>query len=209
MIHIDRIVAMIIAAMVLLMGVTTQQRARRNSVESTMLYIGKKQTLELADMLERDLTNVGYQTTPGQDAITYYSSDDNDDMLDTLQFWGLRRDSVDGAAQQVEIRYRLVEADTVEIGGTVVQLYQLKRFEHVGGVWQARGSSQPTITRLYVDLKNENNNPAPPDQATRIQVRLENAVMPKLDLGRRLHGLRSLHWSTTLSPPSIRGYQGQ
>ena len=209
MIHIDRIVAMIIAAMVLLMGVTTQQRARRSSVESTMLYVGKKQTLELADMLERDLTNVGYQTTPGQDAITYYSSDDNDDMLDTLQFWGLRRDSVDGDAQQVEIQYRLVEADTVEIGETVVQLYQLKRFEHVGGVWQARGSSQPTITRLYVDLKNENNNPAPPDQATRIQVRLENAVMPKLDPGRRLNGLRNLHWSTTLSPPSIRGYQGQ
>ncbi len=208
MIYIDRIIAMIVGAMVLLMGVTTQQRARQSSVESTLLYIGKKQTLELADMLERDLTNVGYQTTPGQDAITYYSLYEND-MLDTLQFWGLRRNSVDGAAEQVEIRYRLVEADTVEIDGTVVQLYQLKRFEHVGGVWQAQGSSQPTITRLYVDLKNENNNPAPPDQATRIQVRLENAVMPKLDPGRRLNGLRSLHWSTTLSPPSIRGYQGQ
>ena len=208
MIYIDRIIAMIIAAMVLLLGITTQQRARQSSVESTMLYVGKKQTLELADMLERDLANVGYQTTPGQDAITYYSRDDND-MLDTLQFWGLRRDSVDGAAEQVEIRYRLVEADTVEIDGTVVQLYQLKRFEHVGGVWQARGASPTTITRFYLDLLNENNNAAPPDQATRIQVRLENAVAPKLDPGRRLNGLRSLHWSTTLSPPSIRGYQGQ
>ncbi len=206
--HIDRILAMIIAAMVLLMGVTTQQRARQSSVESTLLYVGKKQTLELADMLERDLTNVGYQTTPDQDAITYYSLHD-DDMLDTLQFWGLRRDFVDGAAQQVEIRYLLVEADMVEIDETVVPLYQLKRFEHVGGIWQARGGSLPTITRLYLDLKNENNNPAPPDQATRIQVRLENAVVPKLDPNRRLNGLRSLHWSTTLSPPSIRGYQGQ
>ncbi len=208
MIYIDRIVAMIIGAMVLLMGITTQQRARQSSVESTLLYVGKKQTLELADMLERDLTNVGYQTTPDQDAITYYSRDDND-MLDTLQFWGLRRDSVDGAAEQVEIRYRLVEADTLEIDGTVVQLYQLKRFEHVGGVWQARGASSPTIMRLYLDLLNENNNAAPPDQATRIQVRLENAVVPKLDPNRQLNGLRRLHWSTTLSPPSIRGYQGQ
>ncbi len=45
MIYIDHIIAIIIAAMVLLMGVTTQQRARQSSVESTMLYVGKKQTL--------------------------------------------------------------------------------------------------------------------------------------------------------------------
>ena len=205
MIYIDRIIAMIVGAMVLLMGVTTQQRARQSSVESTLLYVGKKQTLELADMLERDLTNVGYQTTPNQDAITYYSVYEND-MLDTLQFWGLRRNSVDGAAEQVEIRYLLVEADMVEIGETMVQFYQLKRFEHVGGTWQERGGSLPTITRLDLDLKNENNNPAPPDQATRIQVSLENAVVPKLDPSLRL---RRLHWSTTLSPPGIRGYQGQ
>ena len=88
----------------------------------------------------------------------------------------------------------------------MVQFYQLKRFENVGGTWQARGGSLPTITRLDLDLKNENNNPAPPDQATRIQVRLENAVVPKLNPSRRL---QLLHWSTTLSPPSIRGYQGQ
>lgn len=208
MVYIDRIVAMIIGALVLLMGFNVQQRARRSDVESTMLYVGKKQILELADLLERDLTNVGFQTTPDQSAITYFSRLGNN-MLDTLQFWGLHRDTEDGVAQQVQIRYVLAEADTVEIDETVVQLYQLTRDEYIGGSWQAGGASTPTITRLYLDLKNENNSLAPPDSATRIQIRLENAVMPKLDPARRLSGLRSLHWSTTLSPPSIRGFQGQ
>ena len=206
--YIDRIVAVIIGAMVLIMGITAQQRARQSNVESTMLYVAKKQTLELADMLERDLANVGYQTTPGQNAITSYSQLPND-MLDTLQFWGLRRDSVDGAAEQVEIRYLFVEADTVEIEQEVIQLYQMHRFEHVGGSWQSGGESTPTLTRLHVNLLDENNNAASRDSTRRIQVRLENAVVPKLAPGNRLNGLQRLHWSTTLSPPSIRGFQGQ
>ena len=208
MVYIDRIVATIIAAMVLLMGLSTQQRARKTSLSSSMLYVGKKKTLELADMIERDLTNLGYQTTPGQNAISDYTLRDND-MLDSLTFWGLRRDGVGTAAQQVEIRYRLAEADTVQIGGEPVALYELRRLVKLGGSWQVRGSSGPTLTGLYLDLLNENNNAASPDSAIRIQVLLENAVVPQFDPDRAVSGLRRLHWSTTLSPPSIRGYQGQ
>ena len=208
MVYIDRIVATIIGALVLIMGISTQQRARQSSVENTMLYVAKKQTLELADLLERDLTNVGYQTTPGQDAITYFSLH-QDDLLDTLQFWGLHRDTEDGVAQQVEVRYVLAQADTVEIDETVIPLYRLTRYERVGASWQVRGESGPTLTRMYVDLLNENNDAAQPEDATRIRVRLENGVVPKLDVSNRHNGLRSLHWSTTLSPPSIRGFRGQ
>ena len=207
MVHIDRIVAVVVSALVLMMGFTAQQRARKTSLSSTMLYVGKKQTLELADMLERDLANVGYQTTPNQDAITYYGLKEND-MLDTLQFWGLRRDSIGLPPVQVEIRYMLLEVDSVQLGPKTVPLYQLQRSEHIGGAWQLSGGSPPTITRLFLDLLNENNDAAPPDQATRIRIRMENSVVPKVDPNGQLKGLRRLHWSTTLSPPSIRGYQG-
>ena len=208
MILIDRIVAVIISAMLVLMGFSVQQRAQQTSLGSTMLYVGKKQTLELADMLERDLANVGFNLTPGQTAITTYSQHP-DGMLDSLVFWGVGRDSVGAAAQQVEVLYHLVPADTARFGQEVVPLFELQRFERVGGgAWGLDGGSPPTISRFYIELLGETNNSVDPDQARRVRVWMENTVMPEANMGQMMNHLRLLRWSMTVSPSNLRGFQG-
>ena len=198
---IDRIVAVIVSAIIVLMGFSVQQRAQQTSVGSAMLYTGKKQTLELADLLERDLANVGYEVPPGQDAITDYSV--LDENLLRLQFFGS-----DATGNQIEIRYDLVFADTVGIGAEQVPLYELQRSEKTGGVWAYAGGSPATLTRFYVDLLSETNTVVPREEARRIRVWLENAVMPEASMGELMKGFRLLRWSITLSPTNLRDYQG-
>ncbi len=201
MILIDRIVAVIISSMVVLMGFSVQQRAQQTSVGSTMLYVGKKQTLELADMLERDLANVGYDIAPDQDAITDFIA--GPDNLQRLQFFGS-----DATGNQIEIRYDLAVVDTVDIGEEQVPLYELQRFEKNGAVWQAAGGSPSTLTRFHVDLLSENNLSVGKEDARRVRVWLENAVMPESNMGQLMENFRLLRWSITISPTNLRDYQG-
>ena len=201
MILIDRIVAVIISSIIVLMGFSVQQRATQTSVGSAMLYVGKKQTLELADMLERDLANVGFEIDPDQDAITDFIV--GPDNLERLQFFGS-----DATGNQIEIRYDLAVVDTVEVGQEQVPLYELQRFEKNGALWQAAGGSPSTLTRFHVDLLSENNLSVGKEDARRIRVWLENAVMPEATLGQLMEALRLLRWSATISPTNLRNYQG-
>ena len=201
MILIDRIVAVIISSIIVLMGFSVQQRATQTSVGNTLLYIGKKQTLELADMLERDLANVGFEIAPDQDAITDFTA--GEDNLERLQFFGS-----DATGTQIEIRYDLVAVDTVDMDDEAVPLFELQRFENSGTGWQAVGGSLSTLTRFHVDLLSENNLSVGKQQARRIRVWLENAVMPESNMGQLRSHLRRLRWSATISPTNLRDYQG-
>ena len=208
MILIDRVVAVIVSAVIILMGFTVQQRAQQTSVGSTMLYVGKKQALELADMIEGDLANVGYNIAPDQDAITEHLVHE-DGLLDSFVFWGIARDSVGALARQVEVRYQLVPADTATLGQEVVPLYELQRSERTnGGSWVPIGGSVPTISRFYVELLSENNSTVPKEEARRIRVWLENLVLPESNMGEMMKSFRHLRWSITISPNSLRDYQG-
>ena len=201
MILIDRIIATIISSIIVLMGFSVQQRAQQTSVGSAMLYVGKKQTLELADMLERDLANVGFDIAPDQNAITDFIV--GPDNLQRLQFFGS-----DATGNQIEIRYDLAVVDTVEAGQEQVPLYALQRFEKNGAVWQAAGGSPSTLTRFYVDLLSENNLSVGKEDARRIRVWFENAVMPEATMGQLMETFRLLRWSATISPTNLRDYQG-
>ncbi len=208
MVLIDRIVAVIVSAVIILMGFTVQQRAQQTSVGSVMLYAGKKQTLELADMIEGDLGNVGFNITPDQTAITEHTVQE-DGLLDSFVFWGIGRDSVGSVASQVEVRYDLVAADTARLGQEVVPLYELQRFERTGGgSWIPLGGSPPTISRFYVDLLGENNSTVDKEDARRIRVWLENLVLPESQMGEMMKNFRRLRWSITISPSNLRDYQG-
>ena len=201
MILIDRIVAVIISSIIVLMGFSVQQRATQTSVGNAMLYIGKKQTLELADLRERDLANVGFDISPDQDAITEFIT--GEENLERLQFFGS-----DATGNQIEIRYDLVAVDTVEIGQQPVPLYELQRFEHSGTAWVAAGGSPSTLTRFYVDLLSETNLSVGKADARRVRVWLENAVMPEASQGQVMESLRRLRWSVTIAPSNLRDYQG-
>ena len=201
MILIDRIVAVIISSVIVLMGFSVQQRAQQTSVGNTLLYVGKKQTLELADMLERDLANIGFEVAPDQDAITEFTP--GEENLERLQFFGS-----DATGNQIEIRYDLVVVDTMEMGQEEVPLYELQRFENNGGVWEAAGGSASTLTRFYIDLLGETNLSVGKEDARRVKVWLENAVMPEANMGQMMETFRLLRWGATISPTNLRDYQG-
>lgn len=217
MVLLDRIVAMLITATLILMGLTVQSRAQKAATDSTMLYMAKTQTLELADMIEHDLSNVGYGTTPSEDAITTYSKQASSTNLDTFEFWGIRRDSPTGTPQQVKVRYTLAFADSVTTTDGPVALYQLTRSELRGGTWEEVGGSAASLESFSIDLINETNTIVTNiDDARRIRVSMVNRVMPKvvesinehMDGGYRPTFYQSLHWRMTVTPTNIRGYQG-
>ncbi len=201
MILIDRIVAVLISTILVLMGFSVQQRAQQTSMGNTMLYVSKKQTLELADLLERDLANVGFNITPDQDAITDYTTGEFN--LERLQFF-----TSDAAGTQLEVRYDLVEVDTMTTQEGVVSLYELQRFENESGSWVQVGGSPGTLTRFYIDLLNDANNNVPKERASRMRIWLENAVMPEAQGTQMSSYLRRLRWSATINPSNLRDYQG-
>lgn len=217
MVLLDRIVAMLITATLILMGLTVQNRAQKAATDSTMLYMAKTQTLELADMIEHDLANVGYGTTPDQDAITTPSKQPGSTNLDTFEFWGIRRDSPTGTPQQIKVRYTLTFSDSVSTAQGRIALYQLTRSERRSGVWEEVGRSAASLESFAITLLNESNTIATNiDDARRIRVSLVNRVMPKIvesindhmDGGYRPMFYQSLHWRMTVTPTNIRGYQG-
>lgn len=216
MVLLDRIIAMLITATLILMGLTVQNRAQKAAADSTMLYMAKTQTLELADMLEHDLANVGYGTTPNDEAISTYSKQADSTNLNTFEFWGIRRDSPTGTPQQVKVRYTLVFADSVTTMQGPVALYELRRQELRSGTWEEVGSSTPSLESFSIDLINESNTIATDiKDARRIRVSMINRVMPqvvesineRMDGGYRPMFYQSLHWRMTVSPTNIRGYQ--
>jgi len=202
MIQLDRVIAMLVTSIVVLMGFTVQQRAQQSSLNSTMLYVGKKQTLELADMLERDLTNVGFGTTPSETAITTYTLH-ADGVLDRFEYLGS-----DAGSNQIEIRYDVVVVDTADVDGVAKPLYELQRYEKTTGAWVRNGGSTASLTNFTIDLLDDNNNVVVKELARRIRLRLENVVFPEINTGNYMDGFRRLHWGMTLSPPNLRGYQG-
>jgi hypothetical protein len=218
MVLLDRIVAMLITATIIIMGLTVQTRAQKASADSTMLYMAKTQTLQLADMIEHDLGNVGYGTTPDEDAITTYSKQPGSENLDTFEFWGIRRDSSAGAAQQVKVRYTLTFADSVTTNDGPLALYQLTRSEQRSGSWVEVGSSTPSLESFSIDLLNETNTVVTDiDDARRVRVSMVNGIMPQIveSINERMNGnyrptfYQALHWRMTVTPTNIRGYQGR
>ena len=200
--HFDHLVAMLVTGVIVLMLVVTYQRAQQNSVERAMTYVAKKQLFGLADMLERDLSNAGFGTTPGQAGITAHSTGEGG-VTDTLAFWGSN-----AAGTPVEIRYVTSAVDSVTIEDETMPLFEIRRFERNGGAWVQAGGSTPTLTRFSVDLLNASSIPTNPAEARRVRVRFSNAVLPNVGPDGYLQGYRLLHWGITLTPANLDDYQG-
>ncbi|MDX1548707.1 MAG: hypothetical protein R3247_17045 [Rhodothermales bacterium] len=214
MVYIDRITAMVISTILVLMGFTVQHRAKHSAVEGTLLYVTKTQTLTLLHMLENDLASIGYETPPDEDAILGYQVRPADDILESMEFWGLWRETEQSAPARARIRYTVALADSAKIQGEMVPLFRLTREVNTGGGWSEQGHSPPTLTSLAIDLLNENNTPVAPEQARHVRVRLVNGVVPplaeSLDAAKREAvptGYRKLYTTVLLSPSNLRGYQ--
>ncbi len=208
----DNLTASIVGGIVLMMLFGIQSRIQSNTVESTIMYAAKNQTLQFAELLERDLSNAGYLSTPGDQAILRHATRNTSGEIttDTLEFWGS-----DGSGLRTRVRYVLEKTKTATIDGEFVQLYQVNRYENNMLAWKTAGASLPTLTEFRIDLLDSaNNGVVSIADARKIRVRFEAAVVGGRlkDTGGNSEStfLRTLRWGVTLSPKglALQSYQG-
>ena len=189
----DHIIALVVTGVTILLLFNVHQRSQRVTVERTMMYLTKNEMLEVASILERDLTNAGYETPPVEAAVLHHNTN-ADGVTDSLVFWG-----VGANGQRTRIAYGVAEQGSVTLEGRVFPLHQLRRYERRGSQFVRTSASAPSLTRFRIDLLDEGNNPAPPESARRFRVQYTAAVMPTFDSDTHMRGYRQLHWAITLS----------
>ncbi|MDX1740554.1 MAG: hypothetical protein R3178_04635 [Rhodothermales bacterium] len=208
----DKLTSTLVGGVVVLMLITIQARIQSNTVESTIMYTAKKQTLSFAEVLERDLANAGYLSVPGDEGILDHSNQtiDGRSLTTQFEFWGS-----DAAGARTRIRYRLAPSSRARIDDVDTQLYELLREEYQSGVWVPNGASMSTLTEFRVDLLDSGNNGVVNHlDARKLRIRFENAVVSQRMIDgdgsdRGLH-LQSLRWGITLAPRGLamQAYQG-
>lgn len=188
----DHMAATLVTAALLLIAGALHIRAQQSSVERTMLYTAKKQTLEFADVLVRDLSNLGYEM-PADESITTLTTDAEDR---TIAFGFKKQDPSTGSV--VEITYQLVPRDTVNTKSGHMVLYEWQRYEN-GTLY---GSSAPRLTDFQVDVLDDDGNTVAAPYVTARQIRLRLAVSV---LGPEIEGytMSEIYWGTTLRPGSL------
>lgn len=208
----DNLTASIVGGIVLMMLFGIQSRIQSNTVESTIMYAAKNQTLQFAELLERDLSNAGYLSTPGDQSILRHATRNSGGTVttDTLEFWGS-----DGNGLRTRVRYVLDKTSSATIDGETVQLYQVNRYENNIIGWKNAGASLPTLTEFRIDLLDSaNNGVVDIADARKMRVRFEAAVVGGRlkDTGGNTEStfLRTLRWGVTLSPKglALQSFQG-
>lgn len=184
----DNLTATIVAMSVLAMLVAMQYRAQEASIERTIAYTAKKQTIEFGKWLQDDIANVGAGVSFGTVSVQELATN-NSGNTSRFRF---RRKMNAADPNPLVVSYDLVETDTITVDGSAVHLFKLER--RVGGVLE--GSSPSTVTQFRIDMLDENGIlTAAPSEARQVRVRFSTA-MPYS--GDRHTYLREAHWGTTV-----------
>lgn len=195
----DHIIALIITGIIVLLLLSVKERAHQSQIERSLMYNAKKQTLEIAGTLERDLMNAGYETSPFEAAVLEYNTT-AEGLTDTLQFWG-----VGASGNRTRIAYGVTEEDSVTADGETMTLYELRRWERQGGQFVRAGGAAPTLTRFRIDLLDEKNNSVTdPEDARRFKIRFANTVHAYSNTDGYLKGYRQLHWAVTVGSTNLK-----
>ena len=182
----DNIAATIIFSAVALAFATQQLYSSRSSIETTVSYMAKKQTLEVAGVLEQELKMIGEGTLEDIDLIETNA----DGQTTRFIFW-----RNDGTAD-LRIEYRLVPTDTVEINGATVPRYRMDRY--VNDV--KSGGSSSTLRDFRIEALDESGNVVPASSAVLIRASiLDTYPIGELD---DMH-LGQTYWGMTLRPENL------
>lgn len=202
----DRLIALLVSGSVMLLLVNFQLRAQQTALGQSMISGAKTQIFSLAEILERDLMNAGYETPPGQEGILAHSSTyiNAIKVTDVFEFWSL----VDST--RTRLRYELVEHTPVDLDEEYTPIFELKRYWHNGAQWVASGGSSPILTHFRIDMRTDKNQSTNDVAAARsLRLRLGAAVMPSVGENQFLRGMRKLHWGAQLHPAHLRGYANE
>ena len=156
----DNISAILIFSVVALAVAATQFRSTQNTVESTVSYMSKKQTLELGATLEQELKLIGQGTTDKIDEAIK----NPDGQTTSFVFW--RNNGI----VDLKVEFRLVETDIIQVGGTDVQRYRMDRFEN--DVY--RGGSAPTLRDFIIEPLDASGNIVAPANAVLVRARIRD-----------------------------------
>lgn len=156
----DNIAATLVFSAVALAVFVTQLNSSQATVESTVSYMSKKQTLELGATLELELKLIGQGTTNKIDEAIKNA----DGQTTSFIFW--RNDGI----VDIKVEFRLVETDIIKIRGTDVQRYRMDRFEN--DVF--RGGSAPTLRDFVIEPLDAAGNVVAPAAAVLVRAKIRD-----------------------------------
>lgn len=183
----DNLSSTIVFATVAFVLATTQIRMQRDSAQTTVAYVAKKQVLSFAELIEDEFELIGEGISGTK--ISSLTSDANGK---TTSFAFNRQ--VSGVDTAIE--YRLVATDTVDVSGRDVPLYRVDRYE--GG--SVVGGGAALLSDFRVELLTSSGAAATP--ATARVVRVSLSMLHALgDAGN--YKVNVSYWGTTLRPKSL------
>lgn len=189
----DHLSATLVGLALIVILMVVQVRGQHSSAERTAVYAAKKHTLELADLLTRELSNIGAEMPDGQ-RIGKVSTNAYG-LTDTLRFR-----YVNTAGDTLQIEYVLVPADTVILADTATVVYKMQRYQN--GV--LAGGSMATLRAFNIDLLDDFHVVVADtllEQARKVRIRLAS-VLPYGDPEDFF--LPEVYWGTTLRPQSLQ-----
>ena len=195
----DHISSTIVGGVVLLVLIVTTARNQDAQVDAIRYYSGRLNMVQLTEMLERDLRNLGSGVPPGIDEIIAY---DWSASTPYIEFY-TQEDTIAGLPAR-RVRYELQKTRVMysQESGRVdsVQCYELIRRKWVAGSFVDDGRSMDTLTDISIDLLDVALQPITSnfDQTRFIQVDLE-AIPP---LGQE-RSLKRFRWRNRYHPINL------
>jgi hypothetical protein len=183
----DNLSAVMIFSAVAIALAVTQLNSTQASVESTIGYMSKKQTLELGAVMEQELKLIG-EGTFGKNIDSAVKNADG--QTTSFVFW--RNDG----STDIKVEYKLVQTETVKIKGEDVKLYRMDRYEN--GI--LTGGSGPTLRDFVVEPLDASGSVVSPASAVLVRARIRNTYplgnSDDMYLGSSL-------WGITLRPENL------
>jgi hypothetical protein len=187
----DNMSSMIVFGTIALVVLSTQLRVQQTTVEQTVAYVSKTQTLDFANTVEREFKLMGVGIGHRNQMIASHQAGDDGNTSSFAFRWVNAQ-----TGQEMNIEYRAVAGDTVRAGENMVELLRIQRYEN----GHPRGSSPPTLTRWRVDLLNNAGSPTSITDATLIRVSFAN-LMAIGDAAK--YSIPETHWAVTLRPHNL------
>lgn len=195
----DHLNAIIVSAVLVFILAWVMFQMQETNMETTLHRQKQTQALDLIEMLERDLRNVGSGVDLTDDMILAYQWDEDNRYLEFLSI-----SDTSEAATVEQIRYELESSDSLMVVDQGVSqrvpAYTLHRKVFSGGSYITTGSSQPMITELSVSLLDADSTPVTVAlNATRI-IEVQLKVASNLDTD---EGMPVTVWETRFRPVSL------
>lgn len=182
----DNLTALLVYGAIALAVTSLQLRSMQSTTEMTIAYMSKKQTLELADMIEQEIKLIGTGTAQKITNVTTNAAG----QTTNFTFWW------NDGVTDFEVEYRLIPTDTVTVDEVQIPRYRMDRF--VNGTYQ--GGSASTLRDFRIEPLDASGNVTGAATAVMVRAQVVNTY-PTGDLENMYIG--RTFWGMTLLPMNL------